>query len=234
MTGQIVVLVPTRGRPDNALRLRTEGMGLASGYKDGDTSLVFGVDSDDEQRSRYEALLPPDEVYVGPRLRMGPTLNVLAKYWADMPGVDIIGFMGDDHLPRTQGWDDVVRRGFAALRGTGLVYGNDLVHGAGLPTAVFMSADIVRELGFFCPPNQIHLYLDNFWLRLGRDLRRIVYAPELVIEHLHPVVGKAEVDAVYAEVNSGEMYSHDEAAFNAYITGEYPADLERLKKALGL
>jgi hypothetical protein len=83
-----------------------------------------------------------------------------------------------------------------------------------------MTGDIVKALGGMVPQNMIHLYLDNFWMTLGRDLGALRYMGHIIIEHLHPVAGKAEWDAGYVEVNAQEVYSADAKAFHEYITGD--------------
>jgi hypothetical protein len=80
------------------------------------------------------------------------------------------------------------------------------------------------------PPNMIHLYLDNFWMKLGNDLGKLKYIPEVILEHMHPIAGKAEMDQGYLDVNAPEIYSVDLAAFTNYIASrEYHKLLESLQ-----
>jgi hypothetical protein len=92
-----------------------------------------------------------------------------------------------------------------------------------------MTGDIVKALGGMVPPEMIHLYLDNFWMQLGKDLGAMRYMGHIILEHLHPIAGKAEWDAGYKEVNAQEIYSADAKAFHEYITGD---DYVKLLKAL--
>jgi hypothetical protein len=110
----------------------------------------------------------------------------------------IIVKMDDDHWPVTNGWDLDYLDALAQLGGTGVVYGNDLFQGEALPTVPGISADIVRELGWYAPPQLGHLFCDNFWLELGRRAGRLRYLPATIIEHRHPQAGKADRDQVYA------------------------------------
>jgi hypothetical protein len=75
------------------------------------------------------------------------------------------------------------------------------------------------------PPDMIHLYLDNFWMKLGNDLGKLRYISEVVLEHLHPMAGKAEWDEGYREVNAIEVYSADFKAFDNYIHSQQYQDL---------
>jgi radical SAM superfamily enzyme YgiQ (UPF0313 family) len=112
-----------------------------------------------------------------------------------------------------------------------VAYGNDLLQSENLPTAVMLSKAIVSALGGMVPPKLRHLYLDNFWKRLGEDLGNLVYVPQVIIEHCHPLAGKAEWDEGYRLVNAREMYSFDALVYDNYIKSEdYQVLLRDLSK----
>jgi len=72
--------------------------------------------------------------------------------------------------------------------------------------------------------------LDNFWMTLGKDLNALRYIPEVVLEHLHPVAGKAEWDEGYRDVNAEEVYSADKKALDDYLASDaYRYLLEKLR-----
>ncbi len=223
----LVYLVPTRGRPGNAAELVDAWDSTRSGV----SGLVLAVDDDDPRRDDYLELELPEwaELVVGPRLRLGGTLNALAPELAAPAHVLGVGFMGDDHRPRSLGWDG---RLLEELTPAAVVYGNDLVHGEGLPTAVVLGSLIVRELGYYVPPGMVHLWLDNYWLELGRQLRTLRYRREVVIEHVHPITGRAEWDDSYRENNAPEVYSADEARFREYARGELGRAVARIRLRL--
>jgi hypothetical protein len=218
---KMLVIVPTRSRPENAQR-------LLQCWRDQNVQahLLFCVDDDDPSLDAYLAL--GAEVRVGPRLRLGPTLNEQARLNAN--DYEMLGFMGDDHLPRTQDWDTMITGALQDL-GTGIVYGNDLLQGAALPTAAFMTSDIVRTLGYFCPPRLLHMYLDNAWLEWGRRADCIRYLGDVVIEHMHPASGKAPSDQSYAE--SGALTSNDHVLYNEYVADQLPNDVTAIRQLRG-
>ena len=78
------------------------------------------------------------------------------------------------------------------------------------------------------PPTLIHLYMDNFWKALGQDLGNLVYRGDIIIEHLHPIAGKAANDAGYIEVNSAEVYTKDAVAFDRYLRDQFAQDLRKI------
>ena len=139
-----------------------------------------------------------------------------------------MGFMGDDHCPRTVGWDRAYLDSLQELR-TGMVYGNDLLQGGKLPTQIAMTSDIVRTLGYMAPPALTHLYVDNFWLNLGNQVGCLRYLPDVIVEHRHPVAGKAKWDAGYARVNDSAIYERDEAAYGEYQRTHLAADVTKVK-----
>jgi hypothetical protein len=143
----------------------------------------------------------------------------------------VLGSIGDDHTPRTPGWDEIVGATLNEM-GTGMCFGDDLLQGSDLPTACFMTSDIVRALGFMCPPTLVHMYVDTFWLELGNALGRLRYLPNVVIEHLHFTKGKSSKDAVYS---SGEsLMDRDKAAFLSYLAERFDDDVARVRTLCNL
>lgn len=222
MAMKMCVVVPSRGRPENAAR-------LAQAFIDTQTEadLYFIIDNDDPKWNEYAKnenikCLPADNKTGG----CAASLNTGAVYlldFAKFPLYNYFVFMGDDHLPRTQNWD----KAFIQALGinTGIVYGNDLLQGENLPTAFGMSRDLVMELQGMTFPGCIHLFFDNFVKQLGIDLNYLKYLPDVIIEHLHPVAGKAEMDEGYARVNQPKWYEEDLLALQKYLRSQEYADL---------
>ena len=211
------IIVPSRNRPHNIKELQ-------KALTDTETSseLFVIVDHDDETLEQYDQLennFTKVLTFERGRKGMADPLNNAARLLATVKDWQYFIFVGDDHRPRTLHWDKVWRINLDEL-GTGLVYGDDLLQGANLPTAVGMTANIVQTLNGMIPDGFAHLYLDNFWLRLGQDLNAIRYLPETIIEHLHPIAGKSEWDSGYQEVNSNEINNADAQMFHNYINSD--------------
>jgi hypothetical protein len=229
MTADLLVIVPTRNRPQNARALYESWEATVTGRAD----LLFVCDDDDPQLDSYKnqmSWMPRSYLLVGPRLRMVGSLNAAAT----SQGVQYkyIGFMGDDHRPRTKGWDqrfcDILSKSPASV-----VYGNDLLQGEKMATAVAMTSDIVRTLGYMAPPSMVHLCVDLVWNLWGERLGTLTYLDDVVIEHMHPANGKALNDLGYIEVNSYDMMKRDSEAYFAYRDGgQLDTDIEKLKKLL--
>jgi hypothetical protein len=220
----LTVLVPTRGRVANAIRL-AEAM---TALNRADTQLVLGVDADDEDLDAYRKAAPVTVVEpAGPGM-VGALNQLVARHAADST---CLAFLGDDHVPRTEGWDARLVDAIATMGG-GVAYGNDLVHGINLPTAVALDARLVQALGYMAPPTLRHLYVDNVWKDWGYGLGRLAYLNDVVIEHLHPIVGKAENDERYQAVNTGTMFNRDQAAYQTYCVTQLNDDLATMRNAL--
>ena len=218
------VVVPSRGRPENAER-------LAQAFKDtgAEADLYIVIDNDDPKWNEYAKSenykkLPADNKTGGcaKSLNTGAVLLLdITKY----PLYDYFVFMGDDHLPRTPGWDKAFIQ--ALGHNTGIVYGDDLLQGANLPTAYGMSRDLVNELRGMTFPGCVHLFFDNFVKQLGLDLEYLKYLPDVIIEHMHPIAGKAEMDEGYERVNQPKWYEKDLLTLQRYLSDMEYASLIR-------
>lgn len=232
MADDLLVIIPTRGRPQAVMAL------VRAWHETGATAdLLFAVDNDDPELDAYKReaakFMKGGQVrfVFGMRLRLCGTLNQQAVKAAKK--YQYLAFMGDDHRPRPAAmpWDARIRECLSG--GPGIVYGNDLLQGENMATAVAMTSDIVDTLGYMAPPALVHLCLDLVWLDWGRGIQRITYLDDMVIEHLHPANGKAELDAGYEEVNSDAMVSADSAAYYDYRdNGGLDTDLTKLRKLI--
>ena len=221
---KMCVLVPSRGRPENAER-------LAQAFKDtgAEADLYIVIDNDDPKWNEYAKSenykkLPADNKTGGcaKSLNTGAVLLLdITKY----PLYDYFVFMGDDHLPRTPGWDKAFIQ--ALGHNTGIVYGDDLLQGANLPTAYGMSRDLVNELRGMTFPGCVHLFFDNFVKQLGLDLEYLKYLPDVIIEHMHPIAGKAQMDEGYERVNQPKWYEKDLLTLQKYLSDMEYASLIR-------
>jgi hypothetical protein len=162
--------------------------------------------------------------------RVGYTgsLNVVAReIWHD---ADILGAFGDDVLFRTKGWNRLIED---ALKTPGIAYGNDLVHAKGHPTAIFMSSVIAKALGYLAIPQSRHLWVDDAWKKLGQMTGTLRYVPEVIVEHMHPAVGKAEMDQTYHEVYDSVLGHNDHLGFQEWEANHSEADAAKVRAVLG-
>jgi len=183
-----------------------------SGYSD----LLLVLDDDDKELKKY-----PKNVLVriGPRVGLSSGCNLGVKLY---PDYKYYASAGDDHRFKTKGWDKMMIDKIKKEGGVGIAYGDDLLQGNRLPTAVVMSANIIEAMGYMIPPSLKHLRIDVAFRALGLRIQKLFYMPEIIIEHLHPAAKKAEWDEGYLRVNSTEMVSHDSKNYVIWAKEELP------------
>lgn len=212
----MLLLVPTRGRPENCVRLmnavyRTACADMVN------VDVLFCVDDDDPALAQYTRMILNHNLLIGSPARLGPWLNRVAP--GQVSAYPVIGFMGDDHVPETPGWDERVLDALREAGPWGMAYGDDGYQGEKLPTAVFMRSELIRHLGWMVPPGLEHLYIDNAWKDIGTRSGGLRYLPDVKITHLHYVVGAAHEDATYKAGNSREQYTRDRLTYRRFIAG---------------
>lgn len=222
----LVVITPTRARPDRFAELVAAVRDTTAGR-----AQVLGlVDDDDPAYDEYELL--DTWLMIGPRCSLSEWTNQGARYTIGAGAVApprYLASLGDDHRPRTKDWDRRLIEAIEALPGPGFAYGNDLLQGERLPTAWVVSAELVRAVGWMMLPTCQHMYVDTAVLELGRAAGRIVYRPDVVIEHLHPAAGKAGWDDSYRQSNTPARFEADRQAFEAWKRDGLEADAARVK-----
>ena len=207
---KLAITVPTRGRPHNLER-------LAKAVKETcklDYELFARIDDDDT--SVYPEL---DNVtyVVGPRIFFTASLNELAKI-ASEQNFTHGAILGDDVLPETIGWDEIMVKSLPEL---GVAYGSDgleHLHPPDLPTHVVVPMEMYRRLGWLGMPTSRHLFLDNAWRELGR-LTEFIYHPDVKLSHLHRWNKAAPDDQTYQEANDKQKREDDRIAFETWRDG---------------
>lgn len=224
---RLAVIVPTRGRPDN-IRAVLAAWDFTRAWDVAD--LILAVDADDPQFSAYLYIAAEfrDKITVWNEDVWAPMvtkLNRAAVAFAEERRYFAIGFAGDDHVPRTINW---AKKYLQVLRelGTGMVYGDDGYQGGKLSTEWAVTADAVRALGRMVPAPVEHLYCDNAMMDVYGGAGAMRHLPEIRIEHMHPIAGRAASDAQYQRVNSGAQYAKDRLSYNRWKTAALPADIK--------
>lgn len=219
----LAVITPTRGRPGRFAE-------LAAAIRDTaalNTVLIGYVDDDDPDRDAYLSQAGGLVfIVIGPRQTLSGWTNLGARAALFAPERPrYLASLGDDHRPRTPGWDrHLVDAIEDQLDGPGIAYGNDLYQGAALPTAWVVSADVVDAVGWMMLPACQHMYVDTAVRALGQAAERIVYCPSVIVEHRHPLAGKAGWDASYRESNAAARYAADQAAYEAWVRDQLATD----------
>lgn len=211
---EMLVIIPSRNRPKNVSEITKCLI-----EKSIDIKICFALDDDDKSNYQY---IPGVRYERNPRLLMNNTNNLIANKYVDK--YKFICFLGDDVRPRTFGWDKLLSDKLKDR--PGIAYGNDLLQKELLPTHVVMSSEIIKSLGFMAPPVLKHLFMDNFWLDLGRAINSIHYCEDVILEHMHPALEKSSVDKTY--LDSWSLYDHDKIAYEKYKELDFIKDVNKV------
>lgn len=224
----LTMYVPTKGRPENAVKVQ-EAFFKTTVLN---SRIVFIISDNDPELARYQSLELAETIVVSPD-KPGFVSPVNLGYLHDRRThySYSVGFMGDDHMPRTPAWDEICVNTLLAMRG-GYVYANDGFQGEAIPTSIIMSAEIPLSLGYITLPSLKHLYADNFWLDMGRAINRITYLPNVLIEHMHPGAGKALVDKGYEFSGSYQLDQEDKKEYERYLKEDLESDARIVSNAL--
>jgi hypothetical protein len=228
------VITPSRGRPERLHAMIEACLSLS----EADTDIAVGIDDDDPEAPRYEELVGAYHfAYDGgvfftkaERRTLSAWTNRIAA--ANAGEYQAFASLGDDHLPRTPGWDGLLLDALYQMNdySEGIAYGNDLHQGEALPTAPVISAGIVEALGWMMEPTLRHMHVDDVWRDLGLAADCLAYVPEVIIEHQHPDAGKAAGDQVYAESVAGS--GADREAYHRWRNERMTADVAKVRAVL--
>lgn len=225
----LTILVPTRGRVQSAVRLLEAVRQTCTA----DTELIFVISADDPVHDDYYwALTQAGAKAVTVQVDRPGVVAPLNAGFDALVGWALgfaVGFLGDDHLPKTVGWDSELLSELRRL-GTGVAYGNDLLQGEAMATAVVMTTDIPKTLGYMTPPALSHYCGDLVWIDWGRGIGKLAYRADVIIEHNHPAVGKASRDATYSR--SDGLLTEDSNRYTEYIEKSLSGDLRALNGLL--
>ena len=212
----LLIVVPSRGRPGNIARLLDAVHATARAV----THVHVAVDDDDPELDRYryvmeQAAQEGDKLTVGPRKGLTAWTNEIAVPAAtEYP---FLASLGDDMVPRTPGWDKALIKGIVRMGGTGFVYPFDGVR-EDIPEAVVLSSDIVRALGWMALPDLGHWYIDNVWADLGRGAGCLRHLRAIAVDH--------QWKADQTSKDSGERLAGDRDAYYAWRKTRMAADIK--------
>ena len=194
----ISILVPTRKRPLNVIRLVDSALQTAS--EPSKIEFLFYVDEDDSTFKFDFKENTKVKVVAGPRTWISLTYNVLYTHSSG----EILMYGADDIVFNTVGWDKSIRDTFDNMSDKiCLVYAND---------GVDQSQSIARH-GFIhrrwfnitgtAFPSMRNVPIDLWCTEIAKKINRLRYLEDVVIEHVHFRQGKkALVDQTYLDAMS--------------------------------
>jgi hypothetical protein len=195
------------------------------------------VNRDDAALVAYERDCPGQGCLVL-TLPAGTVGSAEALRWAvgeDFPDEPWYGLISDDNLPETAGFEAAL----VSAAGTwGIASANDGWQSNADPeisrmqSATVFGGDLIRSVGYLAPEGFKHLYIDDVWEVIGRELGNWRILMDVVVRHDHPIKDGRPMDATHALVNSSPVAEHDCARFMAWRANEAPAGIHRARMAM--
>ena len=225
------MICPSRGR-DKKIEKFYESFRQNSSVCD----LVFSLDHDDEHN--YKKIQDDSVFYeIGFSHNIVEAMNSVAYKYAQNDKYSLIGMLNDDHLIRTKDWDLMILEQLKNEK-IAIAYPNDLFtkencgHDAyqDYASAVFMTPNIVKSLGWFANPLFTHNRVDWVWIDLGKKLEKLFYFENIIFEHMHPFVRKDVFDERYLFFQSEPEDSYNVNMLNFYRDHCIDNDVLRIKK----
>lgn len=206
---EVDVIVPVMGRPQHAepfMRSLRASTGLA---------YVTAVAHEDDQEAIDAWQAAGADVLRSSWLRFAPKVNQGYRM-TKRPWLLIVG---SDVQFRAGWWDHAL---LAANRhGAEMVSTNDLfnsdVRNGRLAVHPVIRRSAADELGFtfdghpgiIAHEGYKHWWVDAEWSTVANQRGGLVFAPSSIVEHLHPLAGKAESDDVYDEGRKFQNYDRE-------------------------
>lgn len=198
-------ILPSRGRPFNVERLAKAWVKTGAS-----TPVLLRLDRDDPSLEDYASIALPE----GWRAYAGPRPTTLAEiynstFWRAKKGPSWWGFIGDDCVPETPGWDKALIETAGSDAMAVPAGGHDP---AGAPHFV-LGSDLPQNMGWLALPGLSRLYIDTVWQVIAQEKGRLKRRPDVVLKHHHFSNGLALLDSTYRKPRK----TQDRAIFEAWL-----------------
>lgn len=194
---KIAILVPTRERMNNRLTLLFSILTTVNDVNN--VNVYYGVDKDDPTLDTIKKVaqgIPCLKVIEidndGKFLGLGKLWNILV----DESNEDIISMVGDDMVFKTKDWDIKLLEEFKSMPSDNIkaIHCNDACHGAKLAVNLFCHRKYAQVMGRFMREEFKINWVDQWLHQVFSSFDRLVYRDDIMIEHRHWVLGKAQRD----------------------------------------
>jgi hypothetical protein len=205
---KLLVRMPTRGRPLQAIETLTKYRAMAGMP----VEIEVVIDSDDETMVRAEVLQ---------RLRALGCVITVGEHKSKVEAVnagrvkdwDVLLLASDDQVPVAEGYAkramDAMLEHFPML--DGCVYFDDGYQHEKIVTLPIIGRRLYDQFGDVYSPAYKSLWCDQEQTDAYKEMRRLVYVPEVIIEHQHHVTGMTKLDALY--IRNDALWDEDKAMY---------------------
>ncbi len=227
MKPNITLLVSTRKRHNLFQRMWDSVLETAK-YPELIEMSVY-IDNDDiETQEQVKTMKGDVKITIGERITLSDMPNVAYK----KATADILMGCSDDMVFRTKDWDERVINVFNQSKDKLIfVFPDELIFRDKLATLFFLHRRWVETLGYYIPP-YYSCDMGDVWMdEVAKMIGRRIYLPDVIVEHMHYRVGKAEFDEIYAET---KIRGERDDVWKLYYSqiDKRLADVEKLRKAM--
>jgi len=196
----ISILVPTRGRPNNMVRLWDSIENTVSNPKN--VEIIFYIDDDDKQSIELVKKQKPLKCVV--KYIIGERI-VLSKMWNECHKIakgPYYHHCGDDVVFRTKNWDKIILEEFSKYPDK-IVFiwprDREKSRGKNGGTHGFLHDNWINTVGYFMPPYFSSDMNDRWLTEVSKKIGRDVFLEDVYVEHMHYAFGKATKDKTHME-----------------------------------
>lgn len=164
-------------------------------------TLYMGIDDDDPTREIQKKICDaiPFVKFIpihneGKFMGLGKMWNILACQCND----EIFGYIGNDMIFRTPGWDTKIINKFkneCPKDNIQLYHCDDGFHKQNLCVNAFVHRKYMEVVGYFIREEFLINWSDRWMYQMFKAFDRIEYIPDIYIEHNHWVFGRREKDS---------------------------------------
>ena len=193
---KISLLHATRGRAAKAWKAKNEWLRMA----DNPDAIehIFGIDADDAQAM---PLMVTRHCLVSGKGGPVEAWNEAAKHSRG----EILIQLSDDWQP-IQGWDTLIIDAIGDTSKPSVLAISDGYRTDQLLCMAILTRARYKDQGYLFHPEFFSMFSDNYFTDRAYADNVVIMAKDIVIEHLHPAFGKAEVDETYARSNAPANY----------------------------
>lgn len=225
MQNKILWIAPSRNRPDRLKRLIDSWNSCSEGMSD----LLVAIDADDRTNDNLvkeynNVKWEINEPIFGSFLHLVNSMAI--KYSNEYK---YIGFIEDDVVFHTPGYESKFIQKLKELGSTGIVHAKDGIDKKKFVSLPVMDSHIIRTLGWMAPPCLKSLWADNFWRELSKRVGTYYKFEDIMIKHHHYTRDAETVKDHISEVVDNN-YNHDRDAFVKYLETEFDTDMRKLGK----
>jgi hypothetical protein len=235
---KIGLLIPSRERLNLKLTLISSIITTVDNINN--VNLYFGIDDDDPTLPivyKIAQAIPFVKIInihnQGKFIGINRIWNILAENCPD----DIFGYVGDDMIFHTEGWDTKILNEFNNENlpddQIKMVHCWDGYQGAKLSVNAFAHRKYFEVMGYFCRPEFLINYSDNWMYKSFQAFDRVKYRSDIYIEHNHWCFGRRQMDATAKRMLSDQ---HDKISDDLWqkMLPQLSTDISKLGKYLNL